>query len=661
MQIDFQILLIYLHFLKRGIIEVAIKLHIYKPIIFLLCLLASLTGCGEPPHTARILMIHSFEADYPAYPDFNRMLRTYLNKEGIQADLRVAYLDCEQYRAWDEEKRMRQCLDTIAAWQPDLILVSEDQATYSLLATHHPLAGKVPIVFSGVNFPNYKLLEKYPNATGFHDKPDYLANLRLIEQLMGTCGLFMLHDSTYLDLQAKKEIHLQLDKAGIRVEDKKILYAPMTEEELKNTQPYIDRPDSTTVNIVPVQGDKLAVVSFYMSRYAPYKYYLQSKRDYRVMNISRFAGKPSFTTTNDELGYGSKLVGGYITSLETQVREMAVRAAEILKGVPVGSFPQLTESEKAYVFDFGELEFWNIDKAKLPPGSVFLHRPFSKRFPVLFWGMVLLGIGMLILVFFFLIIKTVQTSRAEKLAKRALLHEKESLAVALKKAEESDRMKSVFLANMSHEIRTPLNAIVGFSQLISDKEVPTDEKEEYANIILTNVDLLLKLVNDILDLARIESGHLVFQHRSCNLNDLINDVYVHFLADIPEGVQFVKHIPEKQVCIFSDYGRISQILDNFMRNAVKFTISGTIEIGYQYDADTYRVRLYVKDTGPGIPKEKQTAIFERFSKLNEFVQGTGLGLSICQAIAERLDGKLTLESELGKGSCFSVQFSSEPY
>lgn len=637
------------------------KLHIYKFIFFLLCLLTSLTGCEAPPRTARILMVHSFEADYRAYPDFNRMLRTYLKQEGIQAELRIVYLDCEQYRAWDEEIRMRQYLDTIAAWQPDLILVGEDQATYSLLTTGHPLVGKVPVIFSGVNFPNYKLLEKYPNATGFYDKPDYLTNLRLIERLMGTCGIFMLHDSTYLDIQAKKEIHRQLDKAGILVEDKKILYAPMTEEELKNTQPYIDRPDSTTVNIVPVQGDKLAVVSFYMSRYAPYKYYLQSKRDYRVINISLFSGKPSFTTTNDELGYGSKLVGGYITSLEIQVREMAVRAAEILKGAPVGSFPQLTESEKAYVFDFGELEFWNIDKAKLPPGSVFLHWPFSKRFPVVFWGMVLLGIGILVLVFFFLIIKTVQTSRAEKLAKRALLHEKESLAIALKKAEESDRMKSVFLANMSHEIRTPLNAIVGFSQLISDKEVPTEEKEEYADIILTNVDLLLKLVNDILDLARIESGHLVFQHRECNLNDLINDVYVNFLPDIPQGVQFVKHLPEKQVSIFSDYGRISQILDNFMRNAVKFTVSGTIEIGYRYDDNTHRVRLYVKDTGPGIPKEKQTAIFERFSKLNEFVQGTGLGLSICQAIAGRLDGKLTLESEPGQGSCFGVEFSSEPY
>lgn len=637
------------------------KLHIYKQILLLWCLLIGLAGCGDPPRTARILMVHSFEADYPAYPDFNRMLRSYLRQAGIQADLRTAYLDCEQYRAWDEEKRMKECLDTIASWEPDLIMVAEDQAIYSLLITGHPLLRKVPIVFSGVNFPNYQLLEKYPNATGFYDKPDYLTNLRLIERLMGTCGIFMLHDSTYLDIQAKKEIHRQLDGTGIRVEDKKILYAPITEEEIKNMQPYIERPERTTVNILPVQGDKLAVVSFYMSRYAPYKYYLQSKRDYRVMNISLFSGKPSFTTTNDELGYHSKLVGGYITSLETQVKEAAFRAADILKGTPAGSFPQLTESAKEYVFDFTELEFWKIDKDKLPSGSIFLHWPFSKRFPVLFWGMCLSGIGGLILVFLFLIIKNVQTSRAEKLAKQALLHEKESLAVALKKAEESDRMKSVFLANMSHEIRTPLNAIVGFTQLIADREVPTDEKEEYAPIILTNVDLLLKLVNDILDLARIESGHLVFQHRQCNLNDLIDELYANFQPDIPESIRLIKHIPEKPVYIFSDYARILQILDNFMRNALKFTTSGFIEIGYREEAEVGRVSLYVKDTGTGIPKEKQTAIFERFSKLNEFVQGTGLGLSICQAIAQRLDGKLKLESEPGKGSCFSVQFSSEPY
>lgn len=639
----------------------ALKIHIYKHIFLLVCLLVSLQGCGDPPTTARILMIHSFEADYPAYPDYNRLLQAYLRQEGIEAEIRTAYLDCEQYRAWDEEKRMRECLDSIAPWHPDLIMVGEDQATYSLLASDHPLVYKTPVVFAGVNFPNHKLLEKHRNATGFYDKPDYLTNLRLIERLMGTCGIFMLHDSTYLDLQAKKEIHLQLDKAGIRVEDKKILYAPITDEEVKNMQPYITRPDSTTVNILPVQGDKLAVVSFYMSRYAPYKYYLQSKRDYRVMNISLFSGKPSFTTTNDELGYHSKLVGGYITSLETQVKESARRATEILKGAPVTSFPQLTESAKEYVFDFAELEFWKIDKDKLPPGSVFLHWPFSKRFPILFWGIVTFGVGLLILIFLFLIIKTMQTSRAEKLAKQALLHEKESLAVALKKAEESDRMKSVFLANMSHEIRTPLNAIVGFSQLIADKEVLMDEKEEYANIILTNVDLLLKLVNDILDLARIESGHLVFQHRQCNLNDLINDVYASFQADIPKEIQFLKHIPAEPVYILSDYARISQILDNFMRNSLKFTQSGFIEIGYRHDPARQRVSLYVKDSGAGIPKEKQTAIFERFSKLNEFVQGTGLGLSICQAIAQRLDGKLMLESEPGQGSCFYVQFSAEPY
>lgn len=639
----------------------ALKIHIYKHIFLLVCLLVSLQGCGDPPTTARILMIHSFEADYPAYPDYNRLLQAYLRQEGIEAEIRTAYLDCEQYRAWDEEKRMRECLDSIAPWHPHLIMVAEDQATYSLLASDHPLVYKTPVVFAGVNFPNHKLLEKHRNAIGFYDKPDYLTNLRLIERLMGTCGIFMLHDSTYLDRQAKKEIHLQLDKAGIRVEDKKILYAPITDEEVKNMQPYITRPDSTTVNILPVQGDKLAVVSFYMSRYAPYKYYLQSKRDYRVMNISLFSGKPSFTTTNDELGYHSKLVGGYITSLETQVKESARRAAEILKGAPVTSFPQLTESAKEYVFDFAELEFWKIDKDKLPRGSVFLHWPFSKRFPILFWGMITFGVGLLVLIFLFLIIKTMQTSRAEKLAKQALLHEKESLAVALKKAEESDRMKSVFLANMSHEIRTPLNAIVGFSQLIADKEVPMDEKEEYANIILINVDLLLKLVNDILDLARIESGHLVFQHRQCNLNDLINDVYASFQADIPKEIQFLKHIPEKPVYILSDYARISQILDNFMRNSLKFTQSGFIEIGYRQDTARQRVSLYVKDSGTGIPKEKQTAIFERFSKLNEFVQGTGLGLSICQAIAQRLDGKLMLESEPGQGSCFYVQFSSEPY
>lgn len=614
-----------------------------------------LFSCFHSRKTCKVLVVHTYEDSYAAYPDFNRMIDKEFRSEGIAADIRTFYLDCEQYRAAAEETRMYLYMDSIAAWKPDLILVYEDQATYTLMACKHPYVATVPVVFAGVNFPNRPLLKHYPLATGFWDKPDYLTNVRLMEQILGKISIYMLHDHTHLDEQIKKEVKAQLASTGIPLSYNIPMYLSLKEFDYDNTIQYLKRPDTTTVNIIPVQEDRLAATAWYMSKYAPYKHYLQAKRDYRVMNTSRFASKPSFTAINEDFGYASKLVGGYFTSLPMQVKESVERAAEILKGKPVSDFSPVTESAKEYVFDYAEIEFWKLDPKLLPENAVYLHRPFHKHYPFLFWSIVaLLFIGTLtaIIAFIILYIRQVQAKRA---AQKALLQEKDSLAIALKKAEESDRMKSVFLANMSHEIRTPLNAIAGFSQLIADPQIPNEEKNDYSDILLNNVDLLLKLIQDILDLARIESGHLVFNYRKCNLTDLFNEVYQTYVKEIPEGVTFRKHVPPLPSYLYTDPERLMQVLDNLIKNAIKFTTAGTIEIGYTEDTVSQAIQMYVKDTGLGIPADKQEEIFERFSKLNEFVQGTGLGLAICQVIVKRFNGTIRLQSEEGKGSCFTVE------
>lgn len=632
--------------------------HIFLGAVLLAGIVSALFLCFRPSSTHRILVVHSYEEDYAAYPDFNRMIGKEFRSEGIKTDIRTFYLNCEQYRASAEETRMTLYMDSLAAWKPDLILVYEDQAAYTLMAIHHPYVESVPIVFAGVNFPNRKLIERYPLATGFWDKPDYLTNVRLMENILGKMDIYMLHDQTYLDRQIKEEIKAQLEPAGIPVGNNLPMYLSLKDFDYDSTIRYLKRPDTTRVNIVPVQKDRLAAVTWYMSKYAPYKYYLQAKRDYRVMNTSRFASKPSFTTINEDLGYASKMVGGYLTSLEMQVKESVDRAAAILKGQPANTFAPVTESTKQYVFDYSEIVFWKLDPALFPADAVYLHRPFRKHYPVLFWSMVgflIIGTCAAIATFILLYIRQVQ---AKRLAQQALLHEKDSLAIALKKAEESDRMKSVFLANMSHEIRTPLNAIAGFSQLIADTQIPDEEKSDYSKILLTNVDLLLKLIHDILDLVSIESGHLKFNYLQCNLTDLLNEVYQNHVKEIPEPIAFRKQFPLTPGFIWTDPERLMQVLDNLIKNAVKFTSAGTIEIGYTHDTVRQTFRIYVKDTGTGIPADKQKEIFERFSKLDEFVQGTGLGLSICQVIVKRFNGKIELQSEPGKGSCFTVELSA---
>lgn len=223
------------------------------------------------------------------------------------------------------------------------------------------------------------------------------------------------------------------------------------------------------------------------------------------------------------------------------------------------------------------------------------------------------------------------------------------LRLAKEKAEESDRLKSAFLANMSHEIRTPLNAIVGFSGLLAVTDTP-EEREEYINIINSNNDLLLQLINDILDLAKIEAGTLEFVSSDVDINQLLGDIEQTARLKASDGVQvsFVEKLPH---CVLRvDKNRVSQVLTNFLNNALKFTQEGSIRFGYRHTGG--ELYFYVADTGCGIAPEEINRVFNRFVKLNSFAQGTGLGLSICQMIIKKLEGRIGVESTYGQGSVF---------
>lgn len=225
------------------------------------------------------------------------------------------------------------------------------------------------------------------------------------------------------------------------------------------------------------------------------------------------------------------------------------------------------------------------------------------------------------------------------------------LIEAKRRAEDADKMKSVFLANMSHEIRTPLNAIVGFSEIIAMTE-DEEEKREYLEIIQKNSNLLLQLINDILDLSRIESGKSEMHFQQVEISGLVEEIEkVHQLKMKPE-VELKVIRPEGEFWTSTDRNRVMQVLFNFLSNAIKNTEKGSITLGLKHERDW--LKLYVSDTGCGIPQEKLPQIFTRFEKLNDFVQGTGLGLSICQSIIERLGGHIDVSSEVGKGSTFTL-------
>ena len=235
------------------------------------------------------------------------------------------------------------------------------------------------------------------------------------------------------------------------------------------------------------------------------------------------------------------------------------------------------------------------------------------------------------------------------------------LVSAKNRAEESNKLKSAFLANMSHEIRTPLNAIVGFTNLLQDeKELTDEEKDLFRNTINKNSNLLLKLINDILELSRIESGRMSFAFDDCSLNELLEEIYQTHHLLMPSNIRFLKEFQETELIIHVDRFRFTQVITNFINNAVKFTTKGHILLGAVYKKEEKEVHVFVEDTGKGMSEEAQKKVFERFFKVDEFAQGTGLGLSICQTIAERLEGRITLSSQEGKGSRFTLIIPCRP-
>lgn len=226
----------------------------------------------------------------------------------------------------------------------------------------------------------------------------------------------------------------------------------------------------------------------------------------------------------------------------------------------------------------------------------------------------------------------------------------QKLIIARDKAEELDRLKSAFLANMSHEIRTPLNAIVGFSSLLAETD-SRNERQEYIKIVQENNELLLQLISDILDLSKIEAGTFNFVYTNVDVNETCAEIIKSMSMKVSKGVELIFEEPFPECYIYTDKNRFTQVISNFINNALKFTQQGSITLGYE-QVSHQKIKFYVRDTGMGIPEEKQKSVFERFVKLNTFVQGTGLGLSICKSIVSQMGGEIGVDSTEGIGSCF---------
>lgn len=741
-------------------------------LILSLCLV-----CAHPAHaeTRRIALIHSFEPGYPPAAKALELLQKEFSLLGLDCDVREYYLDCDRYMEEAENLRMAGFVDDLSVWGAELIAVLDDQAAYALMACRHPLAHEIPVVFSGVNYPNISLLLQYPNITGYADTPDYLRTIRMIESIMGKSRICLMNGQVFLDRKIWHALNEQCRGQGFAIvtSTEGAYFAGSSYHRVREREtisPILKRQNIDvlldTTKIVRMTSDSIAIRHLMWLGRGDNTLLLYTKRDYTTKRVGMLFDNPTFQTINEGFGFADYLLGGYFTPLESQIRYMATGIKERLEGRMPRQ--QVTECAKQYVLNWHVLQKYGIPLESIPAEYTVMYIPFSERYryPILIGS--ILGAVFVLTVIVLLSFSLLRERRRKREALRNLLYEHETLCLAIegnstyawrlegdsvscdsqfcelihhrpgrllldeitpyihpddllafrkniaarherthhkgqyrcnftgefqwwefsyntihtpghapiiagllqniqelkdheqeliesRELAEQAELKQSFLNNMSHEIRTPLNAIVGFSDMLANEpEFSNEERQEFVDIINTNTKLLLKLVGDILELSRIESGNLSFTFQHESVRKLLDDVYQTHSLLIHPPLQFVKDFPVWDVQVDVDSMRLTQVLTNFLNNANKFTETGSIRLGYCCPPGTGEVHLYVEDTGVGIPHSEQKMIFERFYKRSEFSQGVGLGLSICVLIAEKMGGRIELRSEEGRGSRFTV-------
>ena len=730
---------------------------------------------NDKPH---ILVMFSENKQAYQFADCEDIIAKALKNKGVDADITFEYLNCGHWEANREIEEARKIVDRANAKKPlAMILLYGDQATYSTLSTDTPMMHTLPVVFGGVQFPNWDQLSCHENVTGASDPIDIVKNIEAAYTLTGKRMTFVMLNKAFLDRKVREEIDNQLQKARFVINN--------LNWEHSVTELLTDHSDQYSMTVLslrylylnckktepldPNDGDNFRRVT----RMFKDLIYIQSKYDPTPVQIIQATNHwPMLTAT--AMGFtdpGTPYIGGYFASVNNIAADMAECAAKILAGAKPKDI-KIRPTKKEYYLDWQVAKRYKFDPDKLPGGYHVIRMPLVDRFPMLsslmmYSGTIVMLVVIVILLRLFIREKKQKVKVMAQLEREnslyniavqdsltfawervgqsiylsdafwqhyghepkiitsgdfmAMLHpdsrdiyidgldhvnkgetfandvkadffgngewhwyqirgkgildehgnfvksygmlinvdgfkQREKEMEEARKLAEEATLKESFLANMSHEIRTPLNAIIGFSDLLlqPDTDFTEEDKKLFAGTIHTNNDLLLKLINDILDVSRIESGQMDFVIKAWSVRDIMERIYHTFEVQMPKHLAFNFVQPEEDVMIEVDESRLRQVIGNFLTNAGKFTPKGSVTLGWIKDMQTGKVELYVEDTGIGLSEEDRKMVFSRFYKKDEFKQGTGLGLSICKAIVVRLGGSIKVTSELGKGSRFSV-------
>lgn len=629
----------------------------FKYTLFLLLIVISccrpLTGyaaTGEKP----ILMICSYNPGaYPTSANVSDFMDEY-DRLGGKRGVVIENMNCKSFSDFPRWKGvMKDILNKYRGDQePALIILFGQEAWASYLSLNDSVTGEVPVMCAltsrnVVLLPDDEkdLVHWMPESSDFYEDNlkrqvrggfmydyDIASNIRMIRAIYpDTKNIAFISDNTYGGVTLQAHVRREMKKFP----DINLILLDGREHTIYTIVDELRKlPKHTVVLIGTWRVDKN-------------EGYFMRNATYSMMEA--VPDIPAFTASSIGLGYWA--VGGVVPAFRTFGKELAGETVKFLEN-PGDTTLQVELVGTEALLDSKKVKEQKIDVAALPMKVKLVNElpSFYQQYRYQIWG----GVGVLCLLVMGLLVSIYFYLRTKRL-KDDLERSQADLYEAKDRAEESNRLKSAFLANMSHEIRTPLNAIVGFSDVLASGGSSEEDQRNYFRIIQSNSDLLLRLINDILDLSRLEADKVTLTPEDCDVVQLCRQALSSVeMSRRESGNRFVFETQTESFVLQVDVQRLQQVLINLLTNAAKFTKNGTITLQFEVDREKKRVLFAVADTGCGIPKEKQKQVFERFEKLNEYAQGTGLGLSICKLTVDKWGGSIWIDPDYERGARFVV-------
>ncbi len=628
-----------------------------KYILFLLLVVMGscrpLTGyaaTGEKP----ILMICSYNPGaYPTSANVSDFMDEY-DRLGGKRGVVIENMNCKSFSDFPRWKGvMKDILNKYRGDQePALIILFGQEAWASYLSLNDSVTGEVPVMCAltsrnVVLLPDDEkdLVHWMPESSDFYEDNlkrqvrggfmydyDIASNIRMIRAIYpDTKNIAFISDNTYGGVTLQAHVRREMKKFP----DINLILLDGREHTIYTIVDELRKlPKHTVVLIGTWRVDKN-------------EGYFMRNATYSMMEA--VPDIPAFTASSIGLGYWA--VGGVVPAFRTFGKELAGETVRFLEN-PGDTTLQVELVGTEVLLDSKKVKEQKIDVAALPMKVKLVNElpSFYQQYRYQIWG----GVGVLCLLVMGLLVSIYFYLRTKRL-KDDLERSQADLYEAKDRAEESNRLKSAFLANMSHEIRTPLNAIVGFSDVLASGGSSEEDQRNYFRIIQSNSDLLLRLINDILDLSRLEADKVTLTPEDCDVVQLCRQALSSVeMSRRESGNRFVFETQTESFVLQVDIQRLQQVLINLLTNAAKFTKNGTITLQFEVEKEKNRVLFAVADTGCGIPKEKQKQVFERFEKLNEYAQGTGLGLSICKLTVDKWGGSIWIDPDYERGARFVV-------